>query len=88
MVVETPSGVELSSDRGAKKAAPPPESALDEARVLVAEVEAELGAIEQAIERLEKGTYSTCELCGSPIEPERLVAAPTERRCGEHGASR
>ena len=79
----------MPTERGAKKPlATPPEAVLDEARALVGEAEAELSAIEQAIERLERGTYATCELCGSPIEPERLVVAPTERRCGAHGAPR
>jgi RNA polymerase-binding transcription factor DksA len=60
--------------------------AIDEARTVLAEAETELNAIEQAIERLERGTYFTCELCGAPIEPDRFVAAPTERYCAAHGA--
>jgi RNA polymerase-binding transcription factor DksA len=64
----------------------PHDLAIDEARALLGDVERELRAIEQAIARLEQGTYSTCEVCGSPIEPERLVDEPTGRRCGAHGA--
>ncbi len=64
-----------------------PDAALDDARALLAGAEAELRDIELAIDRLEAGTYSTCELCGAPIEPERLGAVATERRCGAHGAS-
>ena len=64
----------------------PHDLAIDEARALLGDAERELRAIEQAIARLEQGTYSTCEVCGSPIEPERLVDEPTERRCGAHGA--
>jgi RNA polymerase-binding transcription factor DksA len=63
-----------------------PDTTLDEARALLASAEDELHAIERAIERLEDGTYFTCELCGSPIAPERLAAMPTERSCGAHGA--
>ena len=63
-----------------------PDAALDEVRSLLARAEDELHAIERAIERLEDGTYSTCELCGSPIAPEWLAAMPTERSCGAHGA--
>jgi RNA polymerase-binding transcription factor DksA len=62
------------------------DAALDEVRALLARAGDELHAIEQAIERLEDGTYLTCELCGSPIAPERLAAMPTERSCGAHGA--
>ena len=64
----------------------PHDQAIDEARALLGDAERELRAIEQAIARLEEGTYSTCEVCGSPIEPERLVDEPTGRRCGAHGA--
>jgi len=64
----------------------PHDLAIDEARALLGDAERGLRAIEQAIARLEEGTYSTCEVCGSPIEPERLVDEPTERRCGAHGA--
>ncbi|HXZ82563.1 MAG TPA: TraR/DksA C4-type zinc finger protein [Acidimicrobiales bacterium] len=60
--------------------------ASDEARTLLAEAERDLRAIEVAMERLAGGTYSTCELCGSPIEPERLAVAPTERTCAAHDA--
>jgi RNA polymerase-binding transcription factor DksA len=62
------------------------DATLDEARALLARAEDELHAIERAIERLEDGTYFTCELCGSPIAPERLAAVPTERSCEAHGA--
>jgi RNA polymerase-binding transcription factor DksA len=63
-----------------------PDATLDEARALLASAEDELHAIEWAIERLEDGTYFTCELCSSPIASERLAAMPTERSCGAHGA--
>jgi RNA polymerase-binding transcription factor DksA len=61
--------------------------AIDSVRTLLSEAETELGAIEQAIERLARGTYATCDLCGAPIEPERLAAVPTERTCAAHGVS-
>ncbi len=72
---------------GGEPPATVPDAALDEARALVAGAETELDAIEQAIKRLEHGTYSTCEVCESPIEPERLSAEPTGRRCAAHDAS-
>jgi len=77
-----------SSDgsRGAEPSTSSPDTAIDDARTLAVEAETELGAIELAIERLARGTYASCELCGSPIGPERLAASPTERRCGAHGA--
>ena len=35
--------------------------------------------IEEAIMRLEKGTYGLCEMCGNPIPKERLEALPFTR---------
>ena len=35
--------------------------------------------IDEAINRIENGTYGTCELTGQPIEPERLEAIPWTR---------
>lgn len=37
--------------------------------------------IEQAIERIEKGTYGLCQECGKPIGKERLEAVPHARLC-------
>ena len=38
-------------------------------------------AIDDALLRLERGEYGVCEVCGNPIEPERLEAEPTARLC-------
>lgn len=35
-----------------------------------------LAQIESALERMDEGTYGTCQRCGKPINPERLEAAP------------
>ena len=37
--------------------------------------------IEQALDRLDKGTYGTCERCDAPIPFERLEAIPHAREC-------
>lgn len=42
---------------------------------------AELGDIENALSRLEAGTYGTCTDCGIPIPQARLEAYPTAKRC-------
>ena len=39
-------------------------------------VEAELKDIDDALRRLDEGSYGTCEACGKPIDPERLEAKP------------
>lgn len=36
-----------------------------------------------ALERLDRGTYGDCERCGRPINPERLEAFPWVRYCIE-----
>jgi DnaK suppressor protein len=40
-----------------------------------------LQAIEEALYRLEKGTYGICRDCGDPIAPARLEAIPWTRVC-------
>lgn len=41
----------------------------------------ELQAIEEALERIEKGTFGLCENCRRPIPPARLKAMPHARLC-------
>jgi DnaK suppressor protein len=40
-----------------------------------------LQAIDEAILRIDKGTYGTCRDCGEPISPARLNAIPWTRVC-------
>ncbi len=40
-----------------------------------------LSAIDSALERLDQGTYGTCEACGRPISEERLEALPYATKC-------
>ena len=44
-------------------------------------IEGELADIEHALQRLDDGTYGTCEACGKPIGDERLEAMPAARFC-------
>lgn len=39
--------------------------------------------LEQALERIERGTYGYCEICKKPIGRERLEAVPHARLCIE-----
>lgn len=36
----------------------------------------EVEMIKQAISRIDAGTYGKCQICGEPINPERLTALP------------
>ena len=49
-------------------------------------VESELTEVQAALERLEAGTYGTCEICGKPIAEGRLEAMPAARYCVEDQA--
>jgi DnaK suppressor protein len=40
-----------------------------------------LQAIEDALQRVEKGTYGICRDCGNPIADARLKAIPWTRLC-------
>lgn len=44
-------------------------------------IEGELADIEHALERIDAGTYGTCEACGKPIDDDRLEAVPAARFC-------
>lgn len=47
-------------------------------------VTAELLAVETALERLDAGTYGTCESCGAPLDDEVLAVDPLAAACPDH----
>jgi RNA polymerase-binding transcription factor DksA len=49
-------------------------------------IEGELADVEHALQRLDDGSYGTCEACGKPIDDERLEALPATRFCLEDQA--
>lgn len=49
-------------------------------------VDAQLADVDRAMDRLEQGTYGTCEACGRPIDEDRLRARPAARFCLEDQA--
>jgi DnaK suppressor protein len=44
--------------------------------------------IDDALTRMDAGTYGRCEVCGGPIPVERLEAIPHARLCVVHAARR
>ena len=53
------------------------------------QLDAKLGDVERALEKLDEGTYGSCDACGSAIGSERLEAIPWAVRCIDHaGGSR
>jgi DnaK suppressor protein len=57
---------------------------VDAARTL----DAKLRDVERALEKLDAGTYGTCDVCGRPIAPERLEAIPWAVMCVDDAAAR
>ena len=43
--------------------------------------EAKIQSIQTALERLEQGGYGLCEVCGQPIDPDRLEILPHTTLC-------
>lgn len=43
-----------------------------------------LGEIEEALGRIERGSYGACTVCGAPIPTARLDALPWADRCIDH----
>lgn len=43
--------------------------------------ESRLAKIDHALDRMDEGTYGTCEVCGNAIDEERLRAYPLATRC-------
>ncbi len=40
-----------------------------------------LADVDDAVRRIEQGTYGACERCGGPIADDRLAARPSARTC-------
>lgn len=55
-----------------------------EVRVLAENLRALLGEVEHAVDKIDAGSYGTCEECGRPITEARLEAMPATRWCVDH----
>lgn len=54
---------------------------------MLTKVEGELADVEQALGRLDDGTYGTCQVCGAAIADERLADEPATPSCHDHATS-
>jgi RNA polymerase-binding transcription factor DksA len=61
-------------------------SSAEHDQALLAQVRADLDAVDAALARLEEGTYGRCATCGEPIGDERLAVEPTTLHCAQHAA--
>ena len=51
---------------------------------LMGEARQSLIYVDNALSRIENGTYGECEVCSKPIEEKRLEALPYATLCMEH----
>ena len=56
----------------------------DTRQLLAAEARQTLIYINDALSRIESGDYTKCEVCGEPIQEERLNAVPYATLCMQH----
>lgn len=56
----------------------------DMRKSLMGEARQSLIYVENALSRIENGTYGECEVCGKDIEEKRLEALPYATLCMEH----
>jgi len=57
------------------------ESGHDRISAMIEELELQLSDTNNAIEKIKKGVYGTCDTCSSKINPKRLTAFPTVSTC-------
>jgi len=53
----------------------------EQSYMFLARMDKFLTQIDQALERIENGTYGICRVCGKEIDHKRLQAVPTTRIC-------
>jgi RNA polymerase-binding transcription factor DksA len=56
----------------------------EENTAVLKELEIRYNDIKTALSKIEKGEYGFCEVCGKPIEEDRLVANQAAKTCKEH----
>lgn len=59
-----------------------------EVEALAGNLRESLSDVEDAIVKLDNGTFGVCEGCGQPIAPDRLEAKPAAKLCMECASKR
>ncbi len=57
---------------------------MDDNNAALNQLEGRLNLVTKALEKVESGTYGTCETCGDDIETDRLDANPAATTCKAH----
>ena len=82
------SGAESSTaDGGGGEGEHPHRGRLDDYEELLSSVERALDDVDLALERLDRGSYGSCETCGASITDDMLEVAPASRWCDRHRAA-
>ena len=55
-----------------------------ESMALASKLREQLDDVQRALDKLDAGSYGTCETCGEAINPDRLEAMPATRFCITH----
>jgi DnaK suppressor protein len=65
---------------------PDPATPTERERELAAltRIQGDLADVDRALERLDDGSYGTCEVCGQAIADDVLDRSPVARLCGAH----
>ncbi len=85
----------LDKETGEWEATPPAQSApeadesdmadrtedYEERSAITSTLDQRLDDINNALQKIENGKYGICEVCGNPIEEDRLEANPAARTC-------
>ena len=52
---------------------------------ILKQLDGQLAEVNAALDRITKGTYGNCQICGKPIEKDRLEANPASKISIKHG---
>lgn len=53
-------------------------------KAILKQLETRLGEVNDALKKIDNGTYGKCSVCGEPIEKDRLEANPAATTCKLH----
>jgi RNA polymerase-binding protein DksA len=51
---------------------------------ILGQLETQLKQVNVALDKIKNGSYGMCQICGEPIEQERLLANPSAQTCMKH----
>ncbi len=79
-----PTETEIDSDHADDTDVADNQESFMENKSIMDKLEVQYRDIKLALEKIEKGTYGTCEVSGEEIPEARLEANPSARTCIEH----